>query len=293
MPRASLKQAKERQTTVQHLNRGWPVRLAACESAIRSQDKQMFKTVPSFVNIVVNATETKVGDNQAAGVVEELWKKGCPERELLYLLGMCENRGVGNSFSMTGFDPEQLQTQLRRIRSATKKIETINGPDGPQRWGGTEFGKFLEFAQETNGKPSAITEFLRLPAVLKEYVSLVEHAAKYLGGKSDFYLNIAKAVLVRFVRRRTGQYHHGKVARLLSVMLGPEYLQVNHLVWFKSYQQRLQHYRPDREDSPALRVKKTLLECEAAIFYRMDILHPGDKFVRKNRLTVQRTSDLA
>src|SRR5271156_3292822 len=135
MQRASLKQTKERQTTVRRLNRGWPVRLAACESAIRSQDEQMFKTVPSFVNIVVNATKTKVGENQAAGVVEDLRKKGCPERELLYLLGMCENRGVGNSFSMTGFDPEQLQTQLRRIRHAAKKIETINGADVPEHWG--------------------------------------------------------------------------------------------------------------------------------------------------------------
>jgi hypothetical protein len=148
----------------------------------------------------------------------------------------------------------------------------------------------LEFAQEKNVKPSAITEFLRLPDMLNEYVSLVEHAAKYLGGKSDFYLNVAKAVLVRFVWHHTGQHHHGKVARLLSVMLGPEYLQPNHVVWFGSYQERLQHYRPDREDSSALRAKKTLLECEAAIFYRMDILHMGTKFIRKNRRTVLRIS---
>jgi hypothetical protein len=252
----------------------------------------MFKTVPSFVDMIVKATETKIRNNQAASVVEELRKKDCPKRELLYLLGMCENRGVGNSFGMMGFDPERLQTQLRRIRRAAKKIETINGADVPPRWGATEFGKFLEYAQEKNGKPSAITEFLRLPDMLNEYVSLVEHAAIYLGGKSDFYLNIAKAVLVRFVRQHTGQYHHGKVAMLLSVMLGPEYLQPNHLVWFGSYQQRLQHYRPDREDSPALRAKKTLLECEAAIFYRMDILHMGSKFIRKNRRTVLRISDV-
>jgi hypothetical protein len=268
------------------------VRLATCESAIRSQDKHIFETAPSFVDIVVKATETKVLKNQAASVVEELEREGCPKRELLYLLGMCENRGVGNSFSMIGFDPERLRTQLRRICQAAKKIERINGADVPERWGGTEFGKFLEFAQEKKSEPSAIAEFLRLPVMLKEYVSLVEHAARYLGGKSDFYLNIAKAVLVGFVRQHTGRYHHGKVARLLSVMLGVEYLQPNHLVWFGSYQQRLQHYRPDREDSPALRAKKTLLECEAAILYRMDILHAGSKLIRKNRRTVLRTSDL-
>jgi hypothetical protein len=277
---------------VRRLDRGWPVRLTTCESAIRWKDKEMFESVPNFVDIVVKTTEIKVRKNQAASVVEELQRGGCPKRELLYLLGMCENRGVGNSFGMTGFDPERLRTQLRRIRQAAKKIERINGADVPQHWGGTEFGKFLGFAQEKNGKPSAIAEFLRLPAILNEYVSLVEHAAKYLGGKSDFYLNVAKAVLVLFVWQHTGQYHHGKLARLLSVMLGPEYGQPDHLVWFGSYQQRLQHYRPDREDSPALRAKKTLLECEAAIFYRMDILHTGSKFIKKNRRTVLRTSDL-
>jgi hypothetical protein len=274
-------------------NRGWAVRLATCESAIRSQDEQMLKSSPKFADIVVKATETKIRENQVADVVEELERKGCPKRELLYLLGMCENRGVGNSLGMTGFDPERLRTQLRRIHQAGKKIEKINGADVPEHWSGTEFGKFLEFAQAKDGKPGTIAEFLRLPAMLNEYVSLVEHAAKYLGGKSDFYLNVAKAVLVRFVRQHTGRYHHGKVARLLSVMLGVEYIQPNHLVWFESYRQRRQHYSPDKEDSPALRAKKTVLEREAAIFYRMDILHQGSKFIKKNRRTVLRTTDLA
>ena len=157
----------------------------------------MFKTVPSFVDIVVKATETKIRENQVADVVEELERKGCPKRELLYLLGMCENRGVGNSLGMTGFEPERLRTQLRRIRRAGKKIETINGADVPQHWGGTEFGKFLEFAHAKDGKPGTIVEFLQLPAMLNEYISLVEHAAKYLGGKSDFYLNIVCIMSMR------------------------------------------------------------------------------------------------
>jgi len=279
---------------VPRLNRGWAVRLATCESAIRSQDKHMFETVPRFVDSVVKATETKVRDNVVADELEELQQKGCPKRELLYLIGMCENRGVGNSLGMTGFDPEQLQTQLRRIRRAAKKIERINGEDCPDHWGGTEFGKFLEFARvKDDRKPGAIAEFLRLPAMLNEYVSLVEHATKSLGGKSDFYLNVAKAVLVQFVRQRTGQYHHGKVARLLSVILGTGYGQAEHLVWFGSYRQRRQHYSPDQKDSPALRAKKTLLEREAAIFYRMDILHQNSKFIKKARRTVVRASDLA
>lgn len=270
------------------LDRGWRVRLAMCESAIRSQDERVFKSSPWWVDAVVKATETKVRENLVASLVEELQREGCPKRELLYLLGMCENRGVGNSLGMTGFDPERLRTQLRRIRQVAKKIEKINGARGE-----TEFGKFLEFAQAKEGKPGAIVEFLRLPAMLNEYASLVEHAAKYLGGKSDFYLNVSKAVLVRFVRQHTGRYHHGKVARLLSVILGTDYLQPNHLVWFESYKQRRQHYSPDKEDSPALRVKKTVLEREAAMFYRMDVLHPGSKLIKKKRRTVVRASDLA
>ena len=254
-------------------------------------DKERFKGSDKFVDIVADAIETKVRENGATDKLDKLVQEGCPKRELLYLLGMCENRGVGKSFAMTGFDPKELRTELRRIRQAAKTIERINGAGAPRDWG-TELGKVLDFAGYKSGKPSVITEFLRLPAMLNEYVSLVDHAAKYLGGKSDFYLNVAKAVLVRFVWQHTGQYHHGKVATLLSVMLGPRYGQTEHIVWFRSYQQRLQDYRPDREDSPALRAKKTLLECAAALFYRMDIHHPGDKFIKESRKTVLRTSEL-
>jgi hypothetical protein len=292
MPCPSLKREKEVYPPSPRLKGGWPIRLAMCESAIRWQDERMFKKSPMFVDLVVSATIRKVRLHQVEDVVEELKKRGCPERELLYLLGMCENRGVGNSFSMIGFDPERWQTQMRRIRSAANKIERINGKDVREGWGGTEFGKFLEFAEAKRSKPSIIAEFLRLPNILREYLSLAEHATKYLGGKSDFYLGIAKARLVRFVRLHTGRYHHGRVATLLSVILRPEYGQIEHIVWFSLYQQRLQHYCPDRKDSAAVRAKKTLLECEAAIFYRMDVLHPGSKSIKQRRRTSVRSSDL-
>ena len=75
-------------------------------------------------------------------------------------------------------------------------------------------------------KRGMIASFLQLPACLDEYASLVKHASKYLGGKSDFYLSLAKAALVNFVRERTKDDHPKDVANLLSVMLGEEYGEV-------------------------------------------------------------------
>ena len=46
---------------------------------------------------------------------------------------------------------------------------------------------------------------------------------RYIGGKSDFYLNLAKAMLVQFVRNHTEGYHDVAIAKLLSVMLGTGY----------------------------------------------------------------------
>lgn len=76
-------------------------------------------------------------------------------------------------------------------------------------------------------------------------------------------------------------------------MLGEEYGEVEHRVWQGKYHDRFTHYQPDPNDSPRLRAMKTLLECEAAVLYRMDILHPGKKYLRQVRKTVQRLSDLA
>jgi hypothetical protein len=74
------------------------------------------------------------------------------------------------------------------------------------------------------------------------------------------------------------------------VMLGTNYGEVDHRIWRSNYHRRHAHYRPDPPDSPVLRAKKTLLECEAAVFYRMDVGHPGEQYLRKNRLTISRYS---
>jgi len=111
---------------------------------------------------------------------------------------------------------------------------------------------------------------------------------RYIGGKSDFYLNLAKAMLVQFVRNHTEGYHDVAIAKLLSVMLGTGYGEVDHRVWRGKYEKRLKQYRPNPTDTPALRAKKTLLECYAARLYRMDILHPGKQHLRRMRRTVLR-----
>jgi hypothetical protein len=268
---------------------GWPVRLAFCESAIRKQDEYVFGE-SLWCEAFVNDTASRVEENRQADTLEFLCKEGCPRRELLYLLGMCENRGVTNALNMTGYNSSDLKRKLRNLRECGDSVWKLNGHAVPDGWGGTAFGMFLEMAAVKLPKPSTLAKFLELPMYLREYASLVEHAARYLGGKSDFYLHLAKALLVRFVHEHTNKHHDKEVADLLSVMLGLEYGEVDHRIWRSSYQKRFIHYRPDPTDSPVLRAKKTLLECEAAVFYRMDVGHPGKQYIRKNRLTVSRYS---
>jgi hypothetical protein len=286
---ATKKEPKQRQIASAG-NGGWPVRLAMCESAIRKQDEYVFKHAPLFVDRVVEATAAHVEKNRQTDALDFLCNQRCPRRDLLYLLGMCENRGVTNSLKMTGHDSEELRKTLRELRECATSVLRINGHAVREEWGGTEFGKFLEMAKV---KRSAIADFLELTISLREYASLVEHAARYLGGKSDFYLRLAKALLAGFVHQQTNEYHDPEVAKLLSVMLGPEYGEVEHRVWRSNYKKQFTHYRPDPVDSPSLRAKKTLLECEAAIFYRMDVLHSGTKHVRQEGFTALRLSDLA
>ena len=267
--------------------KGWRVRLAMCESAIRKQDEYVFKHVPRFVDNVIQETENRIqkaikNNELAVGKygkrsvdpLKFLCDQGCPRRELLYLLGMCENRGVANSLKMTGFDSEDLNKLLYTIRLVADDLWTLSG---------SEFGAFLEMEEG-----STLFNLLRVPEMLREYASLIEHAVEFVGGKSDFYLHLARARLLSFVKKHTGKPYDVHVARLLSVMLGAEYGNVNHRMWRDKLEKTLLKYEPDPNDSEVLRAKKTLLECHAAIFYRMNILHPGKQYLRKNRFTVLR-----
>lgn len=248
----------------------WPVRIAICESAIRKQDEWVFKNNPRFVDDVVAATETRVIEAGVTKSLDFLCDKGCPHRELLYLLGMCENRGVTNAKKMTGFNSRKLPKKLSGIRECASTIWKLNGG---------EFGQFLEYPE--NGP---LNKFSPLALVLREYSALVNHAVDYIGGKSDFYLSLAKALLENFVHERTKHSHDEKVADLLSAMLGEDYSADNHRNWRKTYLRRREGYRPDPADSPSLRMKKTLLEVHAATGYRMDILHPGPQYLRQDIL---------
>jgi hypothetical protein len=270
---ATKKELKQRQRTVAG-EKGWPVRLAMCESAIRKQDEYVFKRSPRFVDLVVSATEARVKKDEKTDALDLLCERGCPRRELLYLLGMCENRGVTTTVKITGYDSVDLGKVLDNLRAGASAARAIND---------REFGLFLEMEEH-----STLANFVRLPVDLEAYAALVKHAVKYIGGKSDFYLHLAKALLVDFVHVRTKRQHDEYVVDLLSVMFGEEYNAVEHRIWRGKYQKRLAEYRPDPADSPHLRSKKTLLECRAAIFYRMNILHSGKQYLRQQGRTVLR-----
>jgi hypothetical protein len=254
----------------------WPVRIAMCESAIRKQDELLLKDgSPSpFVDLVVAETEARVKESGKSGSLEFLCIKGCPRRELLYHLGMCENRGVTNTVAMTGFESGELHKELKRIEGCAATIRGLNGDT---------FGEFGDYDER-----STVYKFLTLPEMLLEYSALVKHAVKYIGGKSDFYLPLAKSLLVEFVYERTKDFHHAKVVDLLSVMLGSGYSELDHRIWYSKYLRRRKGYRADPADSPSLRMKKTLIEVHAAIIHRMDIHHGGDQCLRQNGSTIMR-----
>ena len=266
------------------------MRLASCESAIRKQDEYVLSGSSPWVKTFVDGVTARVKKNRQTDALDFLCKQHCPERELLYLLGMCENRGVTNALKATGYASSELKRKLRDLRKCANAVWRINGHAVSNNWGGTAFAMFLEIAAVKNGKADMLANFLDLDTDLNEYASLVEHAARYLGGKSDFYLNLAKALLVNFVKAHTNKNHDKIVADLLSVMLGLEYVEVDHRIWRSNYHRRHTHYRPYPADSPVLRAKKTLLECEAAVFYRMDVGHPGEQYLRQGKVTVQRSS---
>ena len=255
----------------------WPVKITLCEYVICKHDEWVFKNDPRFVDDVVAATEARVIADEKMDSLEFLCKKGCPRRPLLYFLGMCENRGVTNALKMTGFDSEDLNKQLKRMTKCASTIEALNA----RRFG--HFGHFVGFPEHF-----ALCKFLLLPSMLREYSAVVKHAVDFIGGKSDFYLSLAKALLEKFVHRCTKEFHDEEVVDLLSVMLGEEYSAVRHRNWRSKYMKRRRGYRPDPADPLSLRIRKTLLEAQAAVLYRMGALHPGAKHLRPKRHTVTR-----
>src|ERR1700730_17955593 len=131
-----------------------------CMSAVRWQDELVFKQSPGFVGEVVSSTEVRVSaaiktnelapagidGNTETNAFDFLCKQGCPKRELLYLLGMCENRGVTKASNMTGYDSAELRTKLRDIRECADSVSRMNGYSVPKGWGGTQFGQVLEIS---------------------------------------------------------------------------------------------------------------------------------------------------
>ena len=121
---ATKKEPKQRQIASAGKD-GWPVYLAMCASAIRKQDEYVFKRSPRFVDIIVKATSVRVEKNGQTQTLDAMCERGCSRDELLYLLGMCENRGVTNALKMTGFDSDKLPQRLREIEKCAAVIRQL------------------------------------------------------------------------------------------------------------------------------------------------------------------------
>lgn len=255
---------KRKQTTT---DGNWPVRFDLCESAVRFEDEYRLKYDPPLVDAGVKYMEARVKEEGQSETLDILVNQGCPRRELLYLLAMCENRGLSKTEMMVGHNSVALRLALKKITKCADMVSDLIC--------GGEFGRLLELPEE-----STLFRFLNLPTELQEFATLVDHAVKYIAGRNDFYLHIAKARLANAVLKHTGKHHHKHVANLLSVNVGDGYAEAEHRVWHSTYLDRIERFQSDPEDSPAVRAKKNLLECRAAILLRLDVRHPGDKYLR-------------
>ena len=201
-------------------------------------------------------TLLKIEEQSAMGSFQDLCKAGCDHTDLLYLLGTCENRGVQSTVKLTGYDSEELTIKLKMIRECARTLEEINK---------RELGLIIQDTRH-------FKKHDRLPVVLHEYAGLVEHAARHLGGKTDFYLHVAKGRLIHYVREKTGAYHDKEVAETLAAVLDSAYSESDHRGWRNTYHKRISDYTREAGDTPALRAKKTRLEMRAASLYRSDTI---------------------
>jgi len=60
---AAKKEPRQQQSTSTD-KKGWPVRLAMCESAIRKQDEYVFREAPQWVDTIVETTAAHVKKNR-------------------------------------------------------------------------------------------------------------------------------------------------------------------------------------------------------------------------------------
>lgn len=188
---------------VQKKNQGWPVNLKRAAATIRVLDKEHPLLHEPFVAEFRAEAEAMIKANGATRFLERLVKAGCPKDPLLYLVRQCENRGVKTAQNLTGYRSTEVKAKIRQMRRTADVIAEINK---------REFGLFLS-------DRAHFRTHERLASYLREYAALLEHALNYLGGKQDFYLNLAKAALVDFVKEHTKAFHDGLVAELIASVL--------------------------------------------------------------------------
>jgi hypothetical protein len=251
--------------------RPWPVKFLKAEEAIWCYDEFLRDKMPDVINRIANQTKLRIEEQNAMGCFHKLCKAGCHHTDLLYLLGTCENRGVQSTVKLTGYDSEELTIKLKMIRECAQTLEEINT---------REFGLFIKDRRH-------FKQHDRLAVTLRQYAGLVDHAARHLGGKTDFYLHVAKGRLIHYVREKTGAYHDKEVAETLAAVLDSAYSESDHRGWRNTYHKRISDYTREAGDTPALRAKKTRLEMRAATLYRSDTIRNTAPIRKANKSAAQ------
>ena len=184
--------------------------------------------------------ESKIEKREGKSALENLVQAGCDRNKLLQSLALCCAKPIDSLYdgwftklgplsveSLFGLRPREFSTLKEKLLKAADGIDKIN-----RRF---EFGVLLTTPH--------LVRFQLLPSRLRGYVSLLDLAAERLGRGAYFYQNMAKAILVSYVKHQTGRSHEPEVCTLLEAVEG-DYDVTKHREWSNDHRDLLDRVSP-------------------------------------------------
>jgi hypothetical protein len=185
---------------------------------------------------------TEIATGGAKSDLEELVDAGCEQDKILLALSVSSGRPIDwlydgwfnrpgplTRVKLFGLDSHQFDALKKLLMRAATQIDSIN-----RRF---DFGVLLQVKH--------LHCFQGLPRLLQAYVSLLDLAAERLGRGAHFYRNLGKAILVQYVKRKTGRPLHRQVSALLAAVHDDDdYDVTKHQDWLKENAELLDRVFP-------------------------------------------------
>jgi hypothetical protein len=154
-------------------------------------------------------------DPDAKNAFDELVKRGCNRKELLYWLHALFShvKRRKQERELFGFDqtPRQIEQTLKLIESVSGRIRRLNA------------SKSISITRLANSKWSeTVPYFDKLPKLLTEYVKFVQkHVDHCKKAKSPFRsepVKLSKLMLLHYVHGATGDYNFDLLSKLIFAL---------------------------------------------------------------------------